>query len=168
MTSRVKRALPYPIRHLKGTNSHSKSEGVSTWEWVSIEAPNCAIAQSLMLPFYTPGRCPGPWPCCSSSPCSDDGRWWGWCSCQTRCEWSPEWEDLSQRRWRLLLRPISEPKTNEKYKTNTLTFNCLHPVTIHLYFSPFKIHFHTFFALLVYSLFLALCSLWVYSTVETF
>ena len=83
--------------------------GVSTWEWVSIEAPNCAIAQSLMLPFYTPGRCPGPWPCCSSSRCSDDGRWWGWCSCQTRCEWSPEWEDLSQCRWRLLLRPISEP-----------------------------------------------------------
>lgn len=27
MTSRVKRALPYPICHLKGTNSHSKSEG---------------------------------------------------------------------------------------------------------------------------------------------
>lgn len=61
----------------------------------------------VTMRVYTPGRCPWPWSCYSSSPCWDGGQWWGWCSCQTHYEWSPEWGDPSRCRSLLWLRPVS-------------------------------------------------------------
>lgn len=56
---------------------------------------------------HAPGRFPWPWSCCSSSLCWDGGQWSGWCSCQTRCEWSPGWDGPSPCRWLPWPRPES-------------------------------------------------------------